>query len=1239
NANGTITYTPNAGFTGNDSFEYRICGNSPDNNVCDIATVFITVPCAIVTEANVISGTVYNDVNVDGAPNAGEPGISAMTVELYDDLDKDGVLDAGEPLLQTQASTSGANAGSFQFTIPNRTYIDQFNTNGSPSGTNGTVTWAPVWTKIVDTGAFNAGNIQVIGNRLQIQGNANATQAGAYRSADLTGAGEVELSFDFNKSTFSDATNDWVEVQVASSVAGPYLTLARYSGTVATSGTGLFTIPTSLISATTTIRFVESTNSAFLTTERVTFDNVKIRYVLDKRYIVKLASPIANSWAQTSTPVTTVVSLKNFSDGDCTTKFGLAKSDIAIAKTVNNANPIYGSNVTFTLTASNAGPSDAPSVTVNDALPTGYTFVSATPSVGTYSGGVWTIGTLANGATATLTIVATVNNTGNYTNTAVISTTGNDPNLTNNTSSVTPAAQKDSDGDGVGDLVDLDDDNDGILDVVEGSVDNDTIVEWTYNGTGDAPSINNSTVISAAQNVTKGSGLSAQIFGIETSYSVTGVNATTISQSINNNSYFQFQFTTSNFPNTVQYLYDRFSLWVRPPSFSPTYKMRLYLSTDSFVTSTDISGEVAYPVVSSDQRAVFPLTSPYNLAPNKTYTLRLYFYDVIGGASATFNHDDFQVLTMRNADTDADTIPDYLDLDSDNDGCPDAVEGSENVSIEQVWPLNLPIADANYANRGRIKVIYDGLTTNTQPNIVSQSAGALGVPQLVNNAGNNLNSVTNPSNLAGFADNTDVPGPITADIGQGVGTSANSSIKNAQCANAFGCDSRMYLSQVDTLYDVDTTSNPFTYPSVGTSSVNYNAIAINPLDGRLYGMQVSNSNNVVVINTDGSSINLGPVTNLPTGVTYNAGEIDNLGNYYVKVNNENPQLYKINLNTLTATLITLNTSIYVPDIAFNITTGLLYGVNVTTGQLVSINPATSVVTPIGITPGSALFGAMFASSTGEIYGAENGGGFYQFNLTTGQRVLISDAPASSGNDGAHCVTAPIVFSADLAITKTDGKINYSSGTTNTYTVVVSNNGPFGVLGATVSDPVPAGIPAGNVSYSVPVVTGGATTSITSAQTGALNDVVNVPVGGTITYTITIAIPISYSGDLVNVATVTSPANSTDSDSTNNTATDTDTAAVCYNNPNTTGTGVDTKHGITLLQRAGSNNGGWPMIRKSAHTVLESNTKGFVVSRVTTLGLSAITNPQEGMMVYDTVAECLKIFDGTVWSCFNTPACP
>lgn len=96
---------------------------------------------------------------------------------------------------------------------------------------------------------------------------------------------------------------------------------------------------------------------------------------------------------------------------------------------------------------------------------------------------------------------------------------------------------------------------------------------------------------------------------------------------------------------------------------------------------------------------------------------------------------------------------------------------------------------------------------------------------------------------------------------------------------------------------------------------------------------------------------------------------------------------------------------------------------------------------------------------------------------------------------------------------------------------------------------------------------------------------------------------------------------------------------CYNNPNSGTSGVDTKQGITLLTRAGTDNGNWPMIRKSAHTVLESNIKGFVVTRMTTTQITAITFPQEGMMVYDTDLKCLKLYDGTTWSCFNTPACP
>lgn len=103
------------------------------------------------------------------------------------------------------------------------------------------------------------------------------------------------------------------------------------------------------------------------------------------------------------------------------------------------------------------------------------------------------------------------------------------------------------------------------------------------------------------------------------------------------------------------------------------------------------------------------------------------------------------------------------------------------------------------------------------------------------------------------------------------------------------------------------------------------------------------------------------------------------------------------------------------------------------------------------------------------------------------------------------------------------------------------------------------------------------------------------------------------------------------------------AAACFNDPATGGTNHDTKMGITLLKRAGAENAdNWPMVRKSGHIALESNTQGFVVTRMTTAQLTAIkdaNNAVEGMMSYDTDAKCLKIYDGTDWKCFSTPSCP
>ncbi len=98
-----------------------------------------------------------------------------------------------------------------------------------------------------------------------------------------------------------------------------------------------------------------------------------------------------------------------------------------------------------------------------------------------------------------------------------------------------------------------------------------------------------------------------------------------------------------------------------------------------------------------------------------------------------------------------------------------------------------------------------------------------------------------------------------------------------------------------------------------------------------------------------------------------------------------------------------------------------------------------------------------------------------------------------------------------------------------------------------------------------------------------------------------------------------------------------------------------KNGITALGRAGIESDNWPAVRQSAWTVLEGKTKGLVVNRVrfnasnqpvAADGVTpVITNPVEGMTVYDTTNNCLKIYtstdDGATygWYCMGTQACP
>jgi gliding motility-associated-like protein/uncharacterized repeat protein (TIGR01451 family) len=114
----------------------------------------------------------------------------------------------------------------------------------------------------------------------------------------------------------------------------------------------------------------------------------------------------------------------------------ITSADLSVVKTVNNAHPIIGQSVIFSIVATNNGADNATGVKVTDILQSGYTYVSSTATSGMYDSfsSLWTIGLLNVGKSETLSIKAIVNVLGNYSNTAIIDGIEVDGDTGNNTS-------------------------------------------------------------------------------------------------------------------------------------------------------------------------------------------------------------------------------------------------------------------------------------------------------------------------------------------------------------------------------------------------------------------------------------------------------------------------------------------------------------------------------------------------------------------------------------------------------------------------------------------------------------------------------------------------------------------------------------------------------------------------------------------------------------------------------------
>ena len=86
-------------------------------------------------------------------------------------------------------------------------------------------------------------------------------------------------------------------------------------------------------------------------------------------------------------------------------------ADLSLTKSVSNAAPAFGASINYVLSVTNASASTltATGVTVQDTLPAGFNFTSAS-GFGSYNSGtgVWTVGSIPPGTTRTLTITGTV---------------------------------------------------------------------------------------------------------------------------------------------------------------------------------------------------------------------------------------------------------------------------------------------------------------------------------------------------------------------------------------------------------------------------------------------------------------------------------------------------------------------------------------------------------------------------------------------------------------------------------------------------------------------------------------------------------------------------------------------------------------------------------------------------------------------------------------------------------------
>jgi len=505
-------------------------------------------------------------------------------------------------------------------------------------------------------------------------------------------------------------------------------------------------------------------------------------------------------------------------------------------------------------------------------------------------------------------------------------------------------------------------------------------------------------------------------------------------------------------------------------------------------------------------------------------------------------------------DTDGDGIPNYLDLDSDNDGCPDAIEGGGNFTSSQ-----LTTASGTLSSQSPNQNFGVAVDTNGIPTTVGVAGQTIGESQ------DNSKNDCIDSDSDGYPDWQDLD-----DDNDGI-------LDTVECPT----------------FNIFADYASATITGAATANATVSNIIFNSVTGTLTRV---NTGVTVELGITKATRNLSNATiYTPAGSTTQAALSERLANFN---NTTNYTTYTLTLNKPVESITlhidnfdNLRTRFIGSHKEQLISGGAELKYDVATRQLYDIAP-TTVSQPtrdgygsvkITSTDGSPITQIVFQKFDDPNATAINDAFYYTFSLIpicdTDGDGIPDYLDLDSDNDGCPDAIEGGASFTNSNLVNSSMPGGNSGATSGTYNKPIIQN-----LGNTVGNTT--------TTMGVPTIAGtGQTTG--DSQNSSINNQCNFP---------------------------------------------------CYKPAQTTGTTLDTNHGITALGRAGTDNSNWPMVRKGAWTVLEAKTKGFVVNRLTDAQISAIPAAQlvEGMMVYNISQDCLQInVDGTAtgWKCFNNQACP